>query len=55
MLVILFCIVLLILLVSWAKVNPFLAFLLVSIAAGLMLGIPLIKYPALYKKAWAIF
>lgn len=43
MLVILFCIVLLILLVSWAKVNPFLAFLIVSITAGLCLGIPLGK------------
>ncbi|OOQ59193.1 gluconate:H+ symporter [Mucilaginibacter pedocola] len=43
MLIILLCIVLLILLVSWAKLNPFLAFLIVSIAAGLCLGIPLTK------------
>jgi Gnt-I system high-affinity gluconate transporter len=50
MLVIVFCIVLLILLVSWAKVNPFLAFLLVSIAAGLMLGIPVNKITALVQK-----
>src|SRR6478609_9303430 len=50
MLVILFCIVLLIVLVSWAKVNPFLAFLLVSIAAGLMLGIPVNKVTASLQK-----
>lgn len=43
LLIILFCILLLILLVSWAKVNPFLAFLIVSITAGLILGIPLDK------------
>ncbi|MBK0377707.1 gluconate:H+ symporter [Mucilaginibacter segetis] len=43
MLAILFCIILLVLLVSWAKVNPFLAFLIVSIAAGLLLGIPFTK------------
>src|SRR4051812_43278827 len=50
MLVILFCIVLLILLVSWAKVNPFLAFLLVSITAGLLLGIPVNKVTAAVQK-----
>ncbi|MFA6085344.1 gluconate:H+ symporter [Mucilaginibacter sp.] len=50
MLVILFCIVLLILLVSWAKINPFLAFLIVSIAAGLCLGIPLDKITASVQK-----
>src|SRR5580704_2537757 len=43
LLIILFCIILLVILVSWAKVNPFIAFLIVSIAAGLMLGIPLDK------------
>ncbi|MFA6249720.1 MAG: gluconate transporter, partial [Mucilaginibacter sp.] len=53
MLVILFCIVLLILLVSWAKVNPFLAFLLVSIAAGLMLGIPINKVTGAVQKGMA--
>ncbi|MDQ1086070.1 gluconate:H+ symporter [Siphonobacter sp. SORGH_AS_1065] len=37
------CIVLLVLLIVWAKVNPFLAFLLVSVLAGWLLGIPLIK------------
>src|ERR1700744_1115027 len=50
LLTILFCIILLVLLVSWAKVNPFLAFLIVSIAAGLLLGIPLGKVtPAVPK------
>lgn len=41
LLTILFCIILLVILVSWAKVNPFVAFLIVSITAGLLLGIPL--------------
>jgi len=35
------CIASLVLLITWAKVHPFLAFLIVSIAAGLMLGIPM--------------
>jgi len=43
LLIILLCIILLVLLVSWAKVNPFIAFLVVSLSAGLMLGIPLEK------------
>src|SRR5215218_3254097 len=38
--IIFLCIVSLVLLISWAKLNPFLAFLLVSIVAGLLLGIP---------------
>ncbi|MFD0793283.1 gluconate:H+ symporter [Mucilaginibacter litoreus] len=50
MLVVLICIILLIILVSWAKVNPFLAFLLVSIAAGLMLGIPVNKVTSAVQK-----
>src|SRR3984885_2973153 len=50
LLTIFFCIILLVLLVSWAKVNPFLAFLIVSIAAGLMLGIPLGKVTASVQK-----
>lgn len=37
------CILSLILLITWAKVNPFLSFLIVSIATGLALGIPLTK------------
>ena len=40
LLVVIFSIVFLILLITWGKLNPFLAFLLVSILAGLLLGIP---------------
>ena len=47
---ILFCLVLLVVLVAWAKVNPFFAFLIVSIAAGLMLGIPADKVSASVQK-----
>jgi len=43
LLIILFCILLLVALVSWAKVNPFLAFIIVSVIAGLLLGIPMDK------------
>ncbi len=50
LLTILFCIILLVILVSWAKVNPFLAFLLVSITAGLLLGIPLDKISGSVQK-----
>ncbi len=47
---ILFCLGLLVVLVTWAKVNPFLAFLIVSITAGLMLGIPVGKVSASVQK-----
>jgi Gnt-I system high-affinity gluconate transporter len=50
LLTILLCIVLLVLLITWAKVTPFLAFLIVSIIAGLMLGIPLGKINASVQK-----
>jgi Gnt-I system high-affinity gluconate transporter len=50
LLTILICIILLVLLVSWLKVNPFIAFLLVSIAAGIMLGIPINKVTASVQK-----
>lgn len=50
LLTILFCIILLILLVSWGKVNPFIAFLIVSIIAGLMLGIPINKVTSSVQK-----
>jgi Gnt-I system high-affinity gluconate transporter len=40
LLLVLFGILLLVLLISWGKVNAFLAFLLVSIVTGLLLGIP---------------
>ena len=42
-LIIFFCIVCLVLLITWGKLNPLLAFLLVSITAGLLLGIPFDK------------
>jgi Gnt-I system high-affinity gluconate transporter len=38
--IILCCIIGLVILITWAKVSPFLAFLLVSTMAGLLLGIP---------------
>lgn len=43
-------IVLLVLLISWAKLNPLLAFLVVSISAGLFLGIPFNKIIASVQK-----
>ncbi|MGH2564961.1 MAG: gluconate:H+ symporter, partial [Ginsengibacter sp.] len=42
-LIIFLCIAGLILMITWGKINPFLAFLVVSIAAGLLLGIPFSK------------
>lgn len=50
LLVVFFCIVLLILLISWGKINPFLAFLVVSILAGLLLGIPVNKIATSVEK-----
>lgn len=41
LLIILLCIVILVLLITWAKLNPFLAFIIVSILTGLLLGVPL--------------
>jgi len=43
-------IITLVLLISWAKFNPFLAFLIVSIVAGLRLGIPLDKITTSVQK-----
>lgn len=40
-LIVLFCILLLIVLITWAKFNPFLAFLIISLLVGWLLGIPL--------------
>lgn len=51
-LIVLFCILLLILLISWGKVNPFLALLLISILAGILLGIPLDKITASVQKGF---
>lgn len=39
--IVLLCILLLIVLITWGKINAFLAFLVVSILTGLLLGIPL--------------
>src|SRR5476651_1563032 len=50
LLTVLFCIILLVILVSWGKVNPFIAFLIVSIIAGLFLGIPLNSVTASVQK-----
>ena len=50
LLIILGCIVLLILLITWCQLNPFLAFLLVSIIAGLLLGIPIDKITTSVQK-----
>ena len=50
LLIILFSILLLVVLVSWAKLNPFLAFMIVSITAGLLLGIPADKITASVQK-----
>jgi Gnt-I system high-affinity gluconate transporter len=40
LLILLVCLVGLILLTTWLKVNPFIAFLIISILAGLLLGLP---------------
>ena len=42
-LIIFLCIAGLVFMITWGKINPFLAFLIVSIAAGLLLGIPFNK------------
>jgi Gnt-I system high-affinity gluconate transporter len=42
-LIVIICILSLVLLISWGKINAFLAFLVVAIITGLMLGIPLSK------------
>jgi Gnt-I system high-affinity gluconate transporter len=44
------CILLLILLISWLKLNTFIAFIIVSIAGGLILGLPLEKIPGSIQK-----
>ena len=42
-LIIFLCIAGLVLMITWGRINPFLAFLIVSIAAGVLLGIPFNK------------
>lgn len=44
------CIVLLILLISWIKCNTFIAFLIVSLSGGLMLGMPIERIPGAIQK-----
>ena len=44
------CIAILILLIAWAKINPFLAFLIVSLLAGWWLGIPVADLTKSVKK-----
>lgn len=48
--IILGCITTIVLLISWAKFNPFLAFLIVSLVTGYVLGIPLDKLTASVQK-----
>ena len=43
-------IVLLIVLITWAKIHPFLAFLVTSIVAGLLLSIPLTEIPSVLER-----
>jgi Gnt-I system high-affinity gluconate transporter len=49
-LIIFLCIAGLVLMITWGKINPFLAFLIVSIAAGLLLGISFNKIIASVQK-----
>jgi Gnt-I system high-affinity gluconate transporter len=48
--IIIACVALLVLLVSWLKVHPFPAFLLVSIIAATLLGVPMNKIPGSIEK-----
>ena len=50
LLIILLCIIALILLITWGKVNAFIAFLIVSILTGLAIGIPLNQVSASVQK-----
>src|SRR4030088_2970094 len=50
LLIILFCIILLIILISWGKITPFIAFLMVSLLAGWLLGIPIASLTRSVKK-----
>jgi Gnt-I system high-affinity gluconate transporter len=52
LLIVFACLLLLIFLISWGKINPFLALLLVAITAGLLLGIPASKIPASIQKGF---
>lgn len=50
LLIIAFCIILLVLLITWGKTNAFIAFLIVSLLAGWMLGIPVNKIAGAVEK-----
>ncbi|RYY60574.1 MAG: TRAP transporter large permease subunit [Chitinophagaceae bacterium] len=50
LLIIAICITVLVLLVSWVKIHPFPAFLLVSVMAAVALGLPLEKIPGSLEK-----
>lgn len=50
LLIVLFCLVLLVLLISYFKINTFLAFLVVSILAGLLLGLDVSKISGSVQK-----
>lgn len=52
LLIILFCILLLVILVTWVKLNAFLSFLCVSIIGGLLLGIPFEKVTVSVQKGF---
>jgi Gnt-I system high-affinity gluconate transporter len=47
--IVILCLAILILLIAWAKFNPFVAFLIVSLLAGWWLGIPIQKLTASVK------
>ena len=49
MLYVLASIVLLVVLITWAKIHPFLAFLITSIVAGLLLSLPLTQIPGVLE------
>lgn len=49
-LIILVCILILVLLITWAKLNPFLAFVVVSILTGILLGVPLSEVTGIVEK-----
>ena len=49
-LIILLCILTLVLLITWAKLNPFLAFVIVSILTGVVLGVPITEVTSIVEK-----
>src|SRR6185436_18504088 len=48
--IIILALILLVILITWGKFNPFLAFLVVSIMTGLLLGIPVTEITKSVKK-----